>query len=407
LYWLWKVGRISVEVLIAFFGVALFVISAFSPASLGWMLWGLPLMFMNLAKERKSRVQLIVIQAIFLLYSMSNGIEIRSVVGQLRIIGVTNLMTNVLFTSGMVLVVIFSYSSLRSAILHGDRYKISIAPLTVSIAGDSGTGKDTLAQALTKMFTPNTATILCGDDYHKYERGDVSWENITHLNPAANYLDLWARDYKLAHQRMLFEQREYDHQSGKFSQLKPRYRRDLLVSPGLHGLYTEISMKSDLKIFLTMDQELRIKLKIARDSVVRGQARKKIFESINNRQKDYELFVSHQIKYCDLHFHLYERAGEVNLKVMSGNSYFLEKIMLSMGDFLEITYEEDSNQKSKIYDLRPNGIGGNTLSMVLKHNLNDYDQLFLDEPEIPGGALGVMAILSILLLATRRDDFNV
>jgi uridine kinase len=402
MYWLWKAGRISIEVLIAFFGIALFLISAFSPASLGWMLWGLPLMFMNLAKERRSRLQLLLIQSLFLLHSFSGGFEIQGVFGSLKIEGTNDVIRDLLFTLGVVLVVIYSYSSLRIAILHGDRYKIAVAPLTVSIAGDSGTGKDTLAQSLTKMFTPNTATVLCGDDYHKYERGDISWKDITHLNPAANYLDLWERDYKLAYRREYFEQREYDHHSGKFSQLKPRFRRDILISQGLHGLFPRVSEKSDLKIFLSMDEDLRIKLKVARDADTRGQRYDAILKSIRTRQKDYQSYILPQIENCDLHFHLYEKSGEISLRVVSRSTYLIERFMLTTGTSLEFSASESHDHGSKIYDINPKSIDGKSFVSVLRIHLTDYDQLFLEEPEIPSGALGIMVTLSILMLASSR-----
>lgn len=406
LYWLWKAGRISVEVLIAFFGISLFLISAFSPASLGWMLWGLPLMFMILSKEKKSRVQLVLIQSIFICFTLLKGIEIQSTFALVIIPKVGHLITDLLFTCGIALTVIYSFSSLKTAIRHGDLFKIAQAPLTVSIAGDSGTGKDTLTQALIKIFPPDTATILCGDDYHKYERGDSSWENTTHLNPVANFLDLWERDYNLAHQRMYFEQREYDHYSGKFSSLKPRFRRDLLVSQGLHALYPQISDKSDVKIFLTMDQDLRIKLKMHRDSSERGQSREVITESIKKREKDYRLYVAPQVHNCDIHFHLYGDLGQLNLKVTSAKSYFLEQILSDLGALVKIDYESVADSKMTSYIIEPNYIQEGNLIKVIKDHIRDYHQLFLKEPDLPSGALGIIVTLTILLLAIKRCENN-
>jgi uridine kinase len=254
------------------------------------------------------------------------------------------------------------------------------------------------------MFTSNTATILCGDDYHKYERGDASWTNITHLNPSANYLDLWAHDYKLARQRMYFEQREYDHHSGKFSHLRPKFRRDLVVSQGLHALYPAISMKSDLKIFLTMDQELRIRLKVVRDSIARGQNRESILESIEKRKADYQSYILPQIGSCDIHFHLYEDSEQLNLKVSSEKNYLLENFLMTLTPVVQYSPEESFNVNSKCYNIKPMGINGSLLIKNLKNNLADYDQLFLEEPKIPDGALGIMATLSILMLGTNRSE---
>jgi uridine kinase len=404
MYWIWKAGRISVEVLIAFFGIALFLISAFSPASLGWMLWGLPLMFMNLAKERKSRVQLLLIQCLFLLFSILNGIEIQTAFGALKVQEINNVVSDMIFTLGIILVVIYSYSSLKTAILYGDRYKIAAAPLTISIAGDSGTGKDTLAYALIQMFTPNSATVLCGDDYHKYERGDIFWESITHLNPAANYLDLWERDYKLAHKRRHFKQREYDHRSGKFSQLKPRFRRDLLISQGIHGLYPGLSEKSDVRIFMSMDNDLRIKLKLARDMNLRGKTRQDILNTIGNRQKDYSDFVASQVESSDIHFHLHELSGDIHLRVIVVRSYYIDKIISALIIHAKLRIVESTEENAKVFDIDPTNFDGKSHRFLLNSLLTDFDQLFLEDPRIEDGAIGIMSLISILLTAHNREE---
>lgn len=405
LYWLWKAGRISIEVLIAFFGIALFLISAFSPASIGWMLWGLPLMFMNLAKERKSRFQLALIQSLFLIHSLSGGIQIETINGFLEIPIVDSVIRNLILTLAISLVSIWSFSSLKTSIRHGDRYKIAKAPLTVSIAGDSGTGKDTLAKALKNMFTENSATEICGDDYHKYERGDASWKNLTHLNPTANYLDLWEKDIRLAHKRQYFEQREYDHESGKFSQLKPKHRRDLLISQGLHGLYSRLIEKSDLNIFLSMSDDLRIKLKLDRDSNTRGHTHESVLESIKKRENDYLEYVAPQLDNSDVHFHTYEIDNSLHLRIASNSNFAVDQFMSEFSRLTKISIHESEQLSRKIYEINPIEVSSEMLADLLKNQISDSEQLFIEEPNIPANIVGIMATLSIILLSKKREEF--
>ena len=406
LYWIWKAGRISVEVLIAFFGIALFLISAFSPASIGWMLWGLPLMFMNLAKERKSRVQLVLIQILFLLHSVSAGVQINLLSTTVNIPEANGQIRNIIFTFGLSLIAIWSFSNLKTAIRHGDQYKIATAPLTVSIAGDSGTGKDTLARALTNMFTTETSTTICGDDYHKFERGDESWKQITHLNPTANYLDLWARDYNLAYNRRYFEQREYDHDSGKFSQLKPRFRRDLLISQGLHALFPQLTGSSDLKIYLSMNDDLRIRLKLERDQRLRGQTYETILESIKRRAEDFQLFIEPQKEISDLHFHLTEENGDLQLEVGSSVNRHVDSFFEAIAALTSYPVMENIEVGRKVYKINACHYQTPALKKILSDQLTGYDQLFLEEPVIPEGALGVMSVLTIILVATSREEYS-
>jgi uridine kinase len=406
LYWIWKAGRISVEVLIAFFGIALFLISAFSPASIGWMLWGLPLMFMNLAKERKSRIQLVLIQILFLLHSISTGVTINLLGTNVNTPETDDQIRNIIFTFGLSLIAIWSFSNLKTAIRLGDQYKIATAPLTISIAGDSGTGKDTLTRALTDMFTPETSITICGDDYHKFERGDESWKQVTHLNPTANYLDLWARDYNLAYNRRYFEQREYDHNSGKFSQLKPRLRRDLLISQGLHALFPQLTSNSDLKIYLSMSDELRIKLKLERDQKSRGQTYEMISETMKRRKEDFHLYVAPQKEISDLHFHLYEERGELQLEIGTSTNRVIDSFFKEIASITSNPVMEKIEPGRKVYTVNSDHYQTSVLKKILNDKLTAYDQLFLEEPVIPEGTLGVMSVLTIILVATSREEYS-
>lgn len=407
LYWLWRAGRISIDVLVTFFGISLILISAFSPASIGWMLWGLPLVFMNLSKDRKIRINLILIQILYLAHNISAGMEIETVFGNLNTPAIDPAVRDLIFTFAITLVSIWSFSSLRAAIRHGDRYKIASAPLIVSIAGDSGTGKDTLANALKDMFTSDTASIICGDDYHKYERGDDSWKNMTHLNPASNYLDLWERDYKLASERKYFEQREYNHESGKFTQLKPRLSRDLLVSQGLHGLFTQLSSKSDVKVFLSMDEPLRIKLKLERDKQFRNHTYESVVESIRKREDDYRMYIAPQAQISDLHFHLFEKQDKLSLKITTKSTRATNDFMEQIAKQTRKSVPESTQLNTKIYEIDSDHIDSSSLKEILKIQLSGYDQLFLAEPLIPTGVIGVMVTLTLIVAATSREKYDV
>ena len=56
----------------------------------------------------------------------------------------------------------------------------------IAICGDSGSGKTVLANTLNLLFKKDGLTLET-DRYHKWERGDPKWKEITHLNPDANF----------------------------------------------------------------------------------------------------------------------------------------------------------------------------------------------------------------------------
>ena len=53
-----------------------------------------------------------------------------------------------------------------------------------AICGDSGSGKSTLSKLLKNCFS-DSFSLEC-DRYHKWERGDSNWTDVTHLDPKAN-----------------------------------------------------------------------------------------------------------------------------------------------------------------------------------------------------------------------------
>lgn len=70
-----------------------------------------------------------------------------------------------------------------------------MSPKIISIAGISGCGKSSIAKIISKGLGESSSLILCSDDLHKYSRKSEMWEILTHLNPAANNIDLG--DYHL------------------------------------------------------------------------------------------------------------------------------------------------------------------------------------------------------------------
>ena len=64
------------------------------------------------------------------------------------------------------------------------------------VSGDSGSGKDTYVNKLLDYIGKDSSNHLSGDDFHKYERNSNAWSFLTHLNPAANSVDLLQKNFK-------------------------------------------------------------------------------------------------------------------------------------------------------------------------------------------------------------------
>jgi uridine kinase len=170
----------------------------------------------------------------------------------------------------------------------------------IGIAGDSGTGKNLLSEVALDAFDRSRAALLEGDDYHKWERGNVKWSDYTHLHPKANQLDALA-----LHTSALFGGRHvwqphYDHATGTFTSPRRIGAAHVVIVQGLHTLYLrDMRAQLDLKVFLAPDELVRLSWKIGRDVGERGHSRQKVLESLARRRADADLHIQPQRALAD------------------------------------------------------------------------------------------------------------
>ena len=145
-------------------------------------------------------------------------------------------------------------------------FRFNQKPIIIGIAGDSGSGKDTLSDSLESLIGSHSAVKLSGDDYHRWDRQGPMWQVMTHINPMANDLHSFSNDLISLRDGKEINQRHYDHETGKMT--KPRLIKSnqfILVS-GLHTFSLPITRDAcNLKIFLDIDEDLRRFFKIRRD----------------------------------------------------------------------------------------------------------------------------------------------
>jgi uridine kinase len=137
------------------------------------------------------------------------------------------------------------------------------------------------------------------DRYHKWERHNENWDEITHLNPEANYITKMEEDIfnlKLGNE---IYQVDYDHHSGKFTEKQLINPSDNLIVCGLHSLYGDNNLY-DIKIFMDTDDSLKKKWKIKRDVIERGYTIEKVLTSIEKRQNDFHEYITPQKENADL-----------------------------------------------------------------------------------------------------------
>ena len=173
----------------------------------------------------------------------------------------------------------------------------------ITISGDSGAGKTTLAKELSRLFEKQgfkTLVYEC-DRYHKWERGDENWKIFTHLHPEANNIEEAGQDIALLKTNHSIIQRDYDHINGKFTIGESIVPSSIIIVIGLHALYdSKLNSISDLKIFLDPNEKVKNNWKIWRDKQERGYSKNQVESQIEKRYPFYSRFIEPQKENADL-----------------------------------------------------------------------------------------------------------
>lgn len=178
--------------------------------------------------------------------------------------------------------------------------------MVIGISGDSGAGKSSLVDFFVNLWNKNL-NVIEGDSYHKWERADSHWKDLTALNPSANNLDKLAKDLKCLKDGNPVTIRNYNHSTGKFDEPTELVPKDNILLVGLHSLYTEKLRKlEDIKIFLNTDENLRLFWKLKRDVSQRGYSESQVLDSIQRRFVDSEKYIKPQINFADIVINIFD-----------------------------------------------------------------------------------------------------
>jgi uridine kinase len=403
LYWLWKAGRTSVETLLIFSGTAFIAIAIANPTTPGWILWGFPLIMLLMQSVATSYL---VLSSIFM-FSYSTFILVRNyeMVASGWVSNHIPTISNTSFTLTIGFGTVLVISSLRQSLEIGDVYSLGKYPLVISIAGDSGVGKDTLSTIIKDAFGTKHVTEICGDDFHRFERLHPIWKSTTHLDPFVNNLKLWERNLRLARERQEFEQQSYNHEEGVFKGLMVKSKADLVISQGLHALYPNFDTLSDLKIYISMDEELRVSNKVSRDIAKRGKTREQVLESIYSRVGDSHSYIQPQREKADLVIDVVANSKlDVEIQISSHNPSFAGKLfeILNEFDVQEKNFAIDKKGRQTVGIFTTNFSGSTALSILEMHLMN-FNQVFEQKPIIPDGSQGILAMVVFLALDWEKS----
>ena len=183
-------------------------------------------------------------------------------------------------------------------------------PIILGIVGDSASGKTTLSAGVAQILGEDRCTVLCTDDYHRFDRRERGEKGLSAIDPRANYLDILEQALRHLREGDPILKPTYDHRDGTFGRPKYVKPKEFVIAEGLLG-YTTRGMRDcyDVKIYLDPDEDLRVKWKIHRDTTRRGYRREEVLASLERRREDAPKFMHPQRTYDDIVIHFPKPQG--------------------------------------------------------------------------------------------------
>lgn len=293
-YVCWRVRRFNFNMLVSAIGAAFLCLILLTPPAPGWTMWVLPFLTLHMVRFRGAAMLIgAVFSVLFLVFHITVSTGATLATGEdwtlalgLGLLGgerLHSILYSLYFMAGFALLAQMFWRG----IFTDPYYLATRRPLVIGIAGDSGTGKDTLADAVEAMFDVGASSKIAGDDYHHWDRNKPMWRALTHLNPRANDLEQFDADVLALAAGRPVRARHYDHAVGTMTKPRDRPSREIVIAHALHALHNPgVCAAYDLKIFLDMDESLRRDLKVKRDVTKRGHAPEVVLESIERRAMD-------------------------------------------------------------------------------------------------------------------------
>ncbi len=226
---------------------------------------------------------------------------------------------------------------------------MSNRPIILGIVGDSAAGKTTLTRGIAQILGEEDVTVICTDDYHRYDRQQRAENGISALHPECNYLDIMQQHLGLLRTGQPILKPIYNHDTGAFD--PPEYIQPgrFVIIEGLLGYATRQSRDCfDVKVFLAPPESLRTQWKIKRDTRKRGYTEEQVIEQLRKRESDSEDFIRPQRQWSDIVVSFYPPDEDSEQSDLMLNVHLVLRPTIPHPDFTRILNPSKSHLSSAI-----------------------------------------------------------
>lgn len=221
---------------------------------------------------------------------------------------------------------------------------MSHRPIILGIVGDSAAGKTTLTKGIAQILGPENVTIICTDDYHRYDRKQRAEIGLTALHPDCNYMDIMEQHLSLLRTGQPILKPIYSHSTGTFE--PPEYIKPnkFIVVEGLLGYSTRGARDCyDVKVYLAPPETLRSQWKVKRDTLKRGYTEEQVLEELQKREPDSDQFIRPQRQWADAVVSFYPQSKEADDNNGDLNVRLVLRPTIPHPDFTQIVNPSDTN----------------------------------------------------------------
>ncbi len=407
-YAVYQLRRMNSSLLALALATPMLLTASLPGAPIGWSLWALPPMI-YLAAPLARRFKALA----FLTLNYSSISYAVSLVASKYEYPISDLQNGLLSTGNLAISVVTTVLFWREHYTRSDFVRLRSRPALVLIAGDSGVGKDTLADGIKRILGRESSVHVSGDDYHRWDRGNGSWRHLTHLNPNANELTKFFNDILTLTDGGDIRSGKYDHRVGRRLSSSTARGREFVIASGLHSLtVNDMNRQANLTVYLEMSEDLRTDLKLRRDTYSRGHNPSAVLKSIEERKVDFQKYIEPQRSLADLVInssaigqHVDSVSGEIEICFESEAKVFDSLLLSELGMTcgLEVTIENTESNRRKIC------VRGSTSSVDLSEaflKLEPRTSAILGEPRTwSEGPAGVVQMVVMVYLgnALRRE----
>ena len=411
------------DLFLFFMGSAFCILVLFIPPAPGWYYWIIPfLIYFYVRLAPTVLVPIVALQMAYLLYfavipTSDFGLLLYKPTGYAEGGTLSNWLTakglntalfvGLSFTALQTMVLINTVFMIYLGVFKQQQSKFRARPFMIGLSGDSGAGKTTLATDICAVLGQQRVGLICDDDMHRWERGHIRWNELTHLNPLANELHDELDFIKQLRKNRRIWRRHYDHNTGKFTKKLAVIPRQIVVLEGLHSFYLKPARDLlDLKIFVKLDRDLLQHRKVVRDTQKRGATKEKVVESIKARAADLARFIEVQEQHADILILTQpvakiarEDIGNPNLiikerlRITLSNAYFVSPIVSDLMEIMpqSVRHFYDAQDMQVIELDYPPEI--DIISALAEKYVPGLDFIGIYNPPWKGGWDGVMQLL--------------